>query len=94
MQNNTIFNTILENRNNNYTHALEVSSTYEIENCIESIWQEFEENATIEELKEFFNTMLIGYYELDENDKQIENEKNENEIYNFDIDNFIDQNLI
>ena len=94
MQNNNIFNTILENRNNNYTHALEVSSTYEIENSIESIWSEFQETATIKELKEFFNTMIICYYELDENDKQIENEQIENEIYNFDIDNFIDQNLI
>tara|TARA_R110000851_G_scaffold42020_2_gene104860 strand:+ start:2324 stop:2608 length:285 start_codon:yes stop_codon:yes gene_type:complete len=94
MQNNTIFNTILENRNNNYTHALEVSSTYEIEICVESIWQEFEETSTIEELKEFFNSISLYYYQLDENEKEIENEKNENEIYNFDFDKFINENLI
>jgi hypothetical protein len=93
MKDNKIFNTICENKNN-YCHNLEVSTTYEIENCIESIWCEFHEIATIKELKEFFNTMIIGYYESDENDQQIENEKNENEIYNFDINDFIDQNLI
>jgi dihydroorotase len=93
MQNNTIFNTILKNKNNHYIHALEVETTYEIENCIECIWFEFQETATIKELKDFFNSMEIYYYEVDENDKQIENEENENEIYNFDIDQFIENNL-
>ena len=94
MKNNTIFNTILKNRNNHYSHALEVSTPYEIEIAIESIWGEFEETATIQELKDFFNSMELYYYETDENDDQIENEENENEVYSFNIDLFIDNNLI
>jgi dihydroorotase len=94
MKNNTIFNTILKNRNNHYVHALEVASSYEIENCIESIWSEFEQTATIKELKEFFNSISLHYYEVDEDGNEIENQDHENEVYNFDIDLFVDSNLI
>ena len=38
--------------------------------------------------------MELYYYETDENDDQIENEENENEVYSFNIDLFIDNNLI
>ena len=94
MQNNTIFNTILKNRNNHYVHALEVSSSYEIENAIEMIYDEFQDIATIEELKDFFNTIQLYYYEENEEAEQIEVQENEEEVYDFNFDEFIDNNLI
>ena len=94
MQNNTIFNTILKNKKNHYCHALEVSSSYEIENVIESIWIEFQDIATIDELKDFFNTIELYYYEENEQGEQIEIQENEDEVYNFNFDEFIDNNLI
>jgi hypothetical protein len=89
MKNNTIYNTILKNRNGHYVHALEVASSYEIEIAIGSIWGEFNEVATIDELKEFFNTMQIYYYETNEYGEQIEIQANEDDVYNFDINEFI-----
>jgi len=83
MKNNTIFNTILKNRKNHYIHVLEVETVYEIENCIEQIWSEFEEIATIEELKEFFNTMQIYYIGG--------NQDQETEIDNFNINKSIEE---
>ena len=88
MKNNTIFNTILKNRSNHYVHALEVSSSYEIESAIESIWYEFQDTATIDELKDFFNTIQLYYYSEEEDTKE------EEEVYNFNFDEFIDNNLI
>lgn len=94
MKNNTILNAILKARNNHYTHTLEVSSSYEIENAIEQVWLEFEDIATIEELKEFFNSMEIYYYEENENGEQVENKEHEEDVYNFDINKSIEENLI
>jgi hypothetical protein len=92
MKNNIIYNTVCENKQN-YCHNLEVGNKYDIENCIDQIWCEFKEIAPIEDLKEFFNTLIIGYYEEDENGKQIENEENENEVFLFCTNDWIDENI-
>ena len=89
----TILETVLKSRENHYFHFLEVETPYEIENAIESIWAEFKDTHTSEDLKEFFNSMQITYYEVDENGEQIKNEINENEVYNFNINEFIDNNI-
>ena len=97
MQNNTIFNTILKNRNNHYCHVLEISSSYEIEIAIESIWYEFQDIATIDELKDFFNTIQLYYYSEEEDTEEEDTEEEdsrEEEVYDFNFDEFINNNLI
>lgn len=86
---NAILNKIIESRNGNYVHAVEVSSIYEIENIIESIASEFSEES-FDTLKEFFNTISIYFLE-DEELTDEENRKNEDEVYNFCTDSFIDE---
>ena len=89
---NTILNKVIESRGGHYCHALEVSSTYEIENAIEAISSEFRDESE-DTLKDFFNTISIYYLE----DSELTNEDNlinENEVYNFNTDNFIAENRI
>lgn len=80
----TILDQVIENRNGYYVHALEVESTYEIENVISEIANEFNDYG-IEALKEFFNSMIIYYIG--------EEEEAGTEVYNFNIDEYIDNNF-
>lgn len=81
---NIIFNEILKNRGGHYVHALEVGSVYEIEIAISEIANEFR-NYGIEALKEFFNTIAIYFIG--------EDPENEDEVYNFDTNKYIDNNI-
>ena len=74
---NPILSNCIESRNGNYCHALEISDVHELECVIESISSE---GWSTEDLKDFFNTITV--YAMDES--------NEDEIYNFDFDNYID----
>lgn len=82
---NAILNKVIENRKGHYVHAIEVRDTYEIENVIEAITDEFSEYGT-QALKEFFNTMTVYYIGDDE--------ETETEVHNFDIEEYIDDNIL
>lgn len=81
---NPIYNEILKNRGGHYVHALEVETVYEIENVISEIANEFSDHG-IEALKEFFNTIAIYFIG--------DGPEEEEEVYNFDTDKFIDGNI-
>lgn len=81
----TILDKIIESRNGHYVHAIEVESTYEIENVISEIANEFSSYG-IEALKEFFNSMTVYYIGADD-------AETENEVYDFNIDAYIDNNI-
>ena len=76
---NAILEIVVNNRKGNYCHALEVSDVYELEIVIESIYGEFIETQSKEVIIEFFNTMELYCLE----------DENEDEIFNFNIANFI-----
>lgn len=80
----TILDEVIENRKGHYVHALEVEDVYEIENVISGIADEFSSHG-IEALKDFFYTMSIYYIG---NDEEVENE-----VYNFNIEEYIDSNI-
>lgn len=88
---NIILNKIIELRNGHYCHVIEVSDIYDIENCIQSIYSEFEEDG-IDALKEFFNTISI-YHLYDDELTEDENTVNEDDVYDFCTDLFIDETL-
>jgi len=69
----------------NYCHVLEVNDIYELKTNIECIYEDLKsqglygEKFKDEEIKEFINTLEI--YCLDEDQ--------EDEVYNFDINNYL-----
>ena len=81
---NPIYQEILDARNGHYVHALEVSNVYELESICESLFDEYIDKYSIEVLIDFCSTLEIYYFD-DEN----ENEINENEVYNFNITEFL-----
>ena len=79
-----MINAILEDINAkkfNYCHAVEVMDLYELESIVETLTDEFRESYEIKEIKDFFSSMSI--YSL--------NDENSQGIYNFDIENYIDE---
>jgi len=88
---NVILNKIMESRNGNYCHVLEVSTIYELENVIESILCEFE-GEKIESFIEFFNSITVFYWN-DSDLTELENEANEEEVYRFNFEESIKQNF-
>ena len=85
---NPIYQEILEARNGHYAHALEVSNVYELESILESLFDEYIDKYSIETIIDFCDTLLIYYF-----DEENENEVDENEVYNFDVTEFL-QNLM
>ena len=74
----SIIDTIIEQRNGHYCHALEVSDVYELESIAESIIDEFPDRPESDYL-DFFNTIEV--YSL--------NDANEQAIYDFSFTDYI-----
>jgi hypothetical protein len=85
---NPIYQEILDARNGHYVHALEVSNVYELESILESLFNEYIDKYSIEVLIDFCSTLEIYYF-----DNENENEIDENEVYNFNVTEFL-QNLV
>jgi hypothetical protein len=68
-------------RNGHYWHAIEISSVYEFEEIVRCIIQESEDEYTLEEYIEFFQSMEIYYY----TDEEEKNDDDEHNLYNMDI---------
>lgn len=81
---NPIFQEILEARNGHYIHAVEVSNVYELKSILEALYDEYIDKYNIEIIIDFCNTLSIYYFD-DEN----ENEVDENEVYNFNVTEFL-----
>ena len=81
---NPIYQEILHARNGHYIHVLEVNHVYELESVCESLFNEYIDKYSIEVLIDFCSTLKIYYFD-DEN----ENEINENEVYNFNVTEFL-----
>ena len=82
---NKIVNKIIEQRNGNYIHALELGGVNELKNAIEILYDEFINEFNDLEILEFFNTISLYYYTEEE-----ESEEEEEKLYAFDIKNYID----
>jgi len=77
--NNIIVNDILDKRKGHYCHALEVNDVYELQACIEALYDEFIRDYTVEAILVFFDT--IELYCL--------NDINEEEVHSFNIKDYI-----
>lgn len=81
---NPIYQEVSDTRNGHYVHALEVSNVYELESILESLFNEYINKYSIETIVDFCNTLEIYYF-----DSENENEVDENEVYNFNITEFL-----
>jgi len=77
--NNIIVNDILDKRKGHYCHALEVNDVYELQACIEALYDELIRDYTVEAILVFFDT--IELYCL--------NDINEEEVHSFNIKDYI-----
>ncbi len=77
---NPILNNIIEARGGQYCHVIEVETVWELGEAVESLYSEFIDLYSIDDIKDFFNTLQV--YAL--------NDENEEEIYNFNFNECID----
>ena len=86
---NKILNKVIENRKGHYVHAIECFDLDELKDSIESLVNQFYEQCyNMEDIKDFFNTISIYHLEDEELDEET-NDINKDELYAFDIDNYI-----
>jgi len=82
---NRILDKIIEDRKGHYCHALEVNDTYELESIVESLIDDLGEEYLESEYIEFFQSMELYYLGDDD--------KTEQEVYNFDFSEYIKGNF-
>lgn len=76
---NAILAMILESRKGMYIHALEVTDVWELQSCIDSLYDELIEDYDVETFIDFITSMELYCLE----------DENEDEVYSFDITNYI-----
>lgn len=77
---NPILEKVLENRNGHYVHALEVDSIAELESCIDALVDELvREEYDKADIRDFVESLSIYYL------SEVENEEDEEEVYNYDV---------
>lgn len=82
----SILNYIVAKRKGMYCHALEISELHELKNIIEELTSEFDSmDYSKEEIKDFFYSISIYYIG--------EDEREEEKIYSFRIDQYIEEEL-
>jgi len=82
---NRILNDILEQRYGHYVHALELPNVEYLKETVSILAEEFSKEYTQLEIIEFFDTIQVNYLpSIGE-----ESEEEENELYNFDISEYI-----
>ena len=81
MGQNKILDQVYNARKGYYCHCVEVNTAYDLEIIAETIYNDFIDEYTVEDVIEFLETLEV--YSLDD--------ENEEEIYNFDFTEFINQ---
>jgi len=79
----TILDKIIEARQGNYCHCVEVSDAYELESIGEGIILEFQSEHSEKEIIEFLESLEV--YALDDS--------KEDEIYNFSFSEYIKETI-
>ena len=75
---NPIVESIIEKRNGHYVHAIEVNNVDELTSCLENLIEELINDWKKTQIIEFIETLQI-YCLM---------EKNEDDVYDFDINNY------
>lgn len=90
---NKLFNKIVKERKGLYCHAIEVTDKYNIESIIEAVFDTYEsEEITDTDIFYFFDTIEVYHLE-DEELTEEQNRQNEEEVYNFNFEEYINPTL-
>ena len=90
---NKLFNKIVEERKGLYCHAIEVTDKYNIESIIEAVFDTYEsEEITDTDIFYFFDSIEVYHLE-DEELTEEQNKENEQEVYNFNFEEYINPTL-
>ena len=82
---NKLLDKIIAERKGIYCHVLEVANNQELESIIESTIHAYgDEDFTDEDYIDFFNSAELYYFTTEE-----ENKQDEEDIYNFNFDEYI-----
>jgi len=90
---NKLLNKIIEERKGMYCHAIEVTYKYEIESIIEAVFDTYEsEDITETDIFYFFDSIEVYHLE-DEELTEEQNKQNEEEVYNFNFEEYINPTI-
>ena len=89
---NTILEDIIKERKGMYCHCLEVSSVEELKETLYSIFDEFEERYSQNDITDFLCSLEIYFLE-DESASHEENLSNESLLYAFSVKDFVSEEL-
>jgi|LakMenEpi03Aug12_release.lakeMendotaPanAssembly.Ray.scaffolds.fasta_scaffold1219884_2 hypothetical protein len=90
---NKLINKIVEERNGHYVHAIEVINVYEIESIIEAVFDTYEsEEITATDIFYFFDSIEVYHLE-DQEMTEEQNKQNEEKVYNFNFEEYINPTL-
>ena len=87
---NAILKEVIEARNGHYTHAVEVSTAYELECIAEAITQEHQEEHSEGTIIDFLQSLTV-YYLPEENEQ--ENEEEEQRVHNFSFTDYVKETI-
>ena len=85
---NPILNKIIEDRKGHYCHVIEVSTVYEAEETIHQLYQEFKGVYMLIDIREFFDTLQIIYFDEDEDIEE------EERVHDFNAVDYLNEYLI
>lgn len=81
---NKILDDIIKNRGGNFCNVVEVSDVYDLKSVIETLFEEFSDTYTMENITIFFKELSVIYY-----DESGDDEENEKEVNEFDVIEYI-----
>ena len=90
---NKLINKIVEERKGLYCHAIEVTDKYYLECLIEAVFNTYEsEEITATDIFHFFDSIEVYHLE-DEELTEEQNKQNEEEVYSFNFEEYINPTL-
>ena len=89
---NALLEKLIESRQGQYCHVVEVSEVYELENIAEAIIEENENSFDAETIIDFLETLTVYFLENEEENQEY-NEEKEKEVYAFNFREYISTSL-
>ena len=81
---NKILEDVIKKRNGHYCHVIEVDNVYSLKSVIESLYDEFIDEYSNDEVIEFISSIQIIYFNADG-----ENDEDEKAVNDFDLEDYL-----
>ena len=87
---NPIFESVLKSRNGHYCHVVEVECLYSLKSIVECLYDEFINDYSFNDVRDFITSIEIYHLESDELPIE-ENEVQETLIYDFNVEAYLNE---